>query len=632
MEYIEIIARFLSFWLDGILYNFISTVYGLLIDIAQTSIFTDDIFKLFANKVYALLGVFMLFKVSFSIFTYIVDPDAFLDKSKGFSKLISNIMITLALLLLVPWIFKQAMDVQRIILNDNIVGKIFSVNGVNIDTSNKPGDIMAYETLKAFYHVKNTGKYSDCISDGNQVFTNESGCEKALRTEGFENLKKILESAHNSSSVSVYMDYDLLFMKTNDEQYVMEYIPIISTLAGGAIVLLLIVFCFDIAVRSVKLGFLRMLAPVPIISRIDPKKGKDMFDKWVKTCVNTYLDLFIRLLGIYFAVFIITQLIDLNMEDAVTDQVADVNAFVKVFIILGSLLFAKQLPKLIEELTGFKMDGKFTLNPLKKMKEVPGVEKISSTAGGTVAGVRAGSRVGNPLLGAALGFVGGYKASTWAGDGKGGFMSGANSAYKKLMGKDFLNFQFKPGGEAAVEQIKEPLKQAYDIKNQLDRELNVAAHQSSESASNLVKNGVDINGDLTSQSNDAKNKIASLSNAVTTSQNKIAQLKSQIGRTKSKSELNRLNSELISEESNLKLSQEKLATNESIVKDIENYQNFSQHEAKIRKALSDVQKDIENLSKEKQQRQSFYGVDPSPAADVKKTVSELKEKGINKYL
>ena len=45
MEYIEIIARFLSFWLDGILYNFISTVYGLLIDIAQTSIFTNDILR-----------------------------------------------------------------------------------------------------------------------------------------------------------------------------------------------------------------------------------------------------------------------------------------------------------------------------------------------------------------------------------------------------------------------------------------------------------------------------------------------------------------------------------------------------------------------------------------------------------
>lgn len=489
MEYIEIIARFLSFWLDGILYNFISTVYGLLIDIAQTSIFTNDIFELFANKVYALLGVFMLFKVSFSIFTYIVDPDAFLDKSKGFSKLISNIIITLALLLFVPWIFNQAMDIQRIILNDNIIGKVFSVNGVNIDTSNEPGNIMAYETLKAFYHVKNTGKYSDCMSDGNHVFTSESGCESALKVDNFKNLKTTLETAHNNNSVSIYMDYDLLFMKTSDEQYVMEYIPIISTLAGGAIALLLIVFCFDIAVRSVKLGFLRMLAPVPIISRIDPKKGKDMFDKWVKTCINTYLDLFIRLLGIYFAVFIVTQLIDLKMEDAVTGQPADINAFVKVFIILGALLFAKQLPKLIEELTGFKMDGKFTLNPMNKIRQTPlvgaGITTAAALAGGAYTGYKAGIEAGHPGRGMWQGMMGAGREIRGKvplmGDDKGGkspraLHTGMQAGYKEITGKDFTQYGFwkdfgKSTGEKEVKKYKDSKYALQGEQAKLDAEL-----------------------------------------------------------------------------------------------------------------------------------------------------------------
>ena len=124
-----------------------------------------------------------------------------------------------------------------------------------------------------------------------------------------------------------------------------------------------------------------MLAPVPIISRIDPKKGKEVFDKWVKTCINTYLDLFIRLLAIYFAIFVITQIIDLRFVDAVTGQeMGEVNPFVKVFIILGALMFAKQLPKLISDLTGVKMDGKFTLNPLKKMSEVPIAGKAANLA------------------------------------------------------------------------------------------------------------------------------------------------------------------------------------------------------------------------------------------------------------
>ena len=78
--------------------------------------------------------------------------------------------------------------------------------------------------------------------------------------------------------------------------------------------------------------------------------------------------MFIRLLAIYFAVFVITQLVDLQFVDAVTGVRSDVNAFVKVFIILGALLFAKQLPKLLEDLTGMKLGGgKFTLNPMKKL-------------------------------------------------------------------------------------------------------------------------------------------------------------------------------------------------------------------------------------------------------------------------
>ncbi len=466
MEWVEWIARFLSFWLDKVIYTFISTVYNLLTDIAQTSIFTSDVFELFASRVYALLGIFMLFKVSFSIFTYIVDPDSFLDKSKGFSKLISNILVTLALLLFVPWIFNQAMDIQRIILNDNIIGKFFSVNGLNENVTDDAGNVMAYETLKAFYHI-DTNLYPECASGEDSPFENASNCENSLglKDDEWNNLETILNNAYNSNSTSVYMDYDLLFLKGQDDNYVMYYIPIISTLAGGAIVLLLIVFCFDIAVRSVKIGFLRMLAPVPIISRIDPKKGKDMFDKWVKTCVNTYLDLFIRLMGIYFAVFVVTQIIDLQFEDMVTGQTADVNAFVKVFIILGALLFAKQLPKLIEEITGIKMDGKFTLNPMSKLRQTPlvgaGVTTAAALAGGAYTGYKAGVEAGHAGRGLWQGMMGAGREIRGKvplmGDDKGksprALHTGMQAGYKTITGKDFTQYSiWKDFGKSAGEK------------------------------------------------------------------------------------------------------------------------------------------------------------------------------------
>lgn len=636
MDWIEIVARFLSFWLDKVVYGFIPTVYNILTDIAETTIFSQDIIDLFASKIYALLGIFMLFKVSFSILTYIVDPDAFLDKSKGFSKLISNIIITLVLLVLTPWIFSQAMDIQSIVLKDNIIGSLFSVTGTDVTSNGDPGNKMAYETFKAFYHI-DTNLFPECESGESSALADPDGCVAKLGLTGDKadegnTLKDTLNYAYNTNSVSIYMDYDLLNLKDTGDEFVFYYLPVVSTICGVVILLLLIVFCFDIAVRSIKLGFLNVIAPIPIISRIDPKKGKDTFDKWVKLCISTYLDLFIRLLAIYFAVFIISQVIDLKFVSLETGTSKDVDMFVKVFIILGALLFAKQFPKLIEDITGIKMDGKFTLNPLKKLGEVPGVEKVGSIAGGTVAGMRAGARVSNPLLGAGMGFVSGYKAASWAGNGKGGFMAGANTAYKKMMGKDFLNFQFKPGGENAVKEIKDPLNKAYAIKTQLEKNLNMVAHQSSQLASNLVNNGVDVNGDLDAQSTSAKNNVSNLTADINNKMSQIASLKSKMSGTKSKEKLFEMNKQLTNLENELNISRNDLEVNNSIIRDIENYQQFSNQESTIRTALSKVQKDIDDLSKEKSQRQNFYGVDPSPAADVKKTVKELNEKGINKYI
>lgn len=454
MGWLETIFRTLLFWLDSIVYKFIPTVYNLLVNIAETSIFSDYVFTLFSNRIYTLLGVFMLFKVSFSILTYIVDPDAFTDKNKGFGKLISNIIMTLALLIFTPYIFTYAMELQGIILKDNLIGKLFSTNGVNTTVVADPGNTMAYETFKAFYYF-DVDRYPECDSDNFTGNNADFSCiENISSIEDTASLRKNLEYAHFTGSISVYLDSGIAIMRDSDGNYVMTYTTIFSTITGVVMILLLIVFCFDIAIRSVKLGFLRMLAPVPIISRIDPKKGKEVFDKWVKTCINTYLDLFIRLLAIYFAIFVITQIIDLRFVDAVTGQeMGEVNPFVKVFIILGALMFAKQLPKLIEDLTGMKMDGKFTLNPMSKLREVPlvgaGVTTAAALAGGAYTGYKAGVQAGHPGRGLFQGMMGARREIKGKvplmGAEKGAkspraLNSGMQAGYKEITGKDYTHY------------------------------------------------------------------------------------------------------------------------------------------------------------------------------------------------
>lgn len=502
MGWLETILRFISFWLDKLFYGFVPTIYNLLVDIANTTIFTEDIFDTFASKVYGLLGIFMLFKVSFSILTYIVDPDAFLDKSKGFSKLISNVIITLTLLIATPWLFSQAMEIQQIILRDNILGKIFSTTSVNPNVTANAGNVMAYETFKAFYHF-DYDKYSDCVNE-NGLLKDTDSCKLGIGSD-YDNLKNILNNSFNSQSINVYMDYDLLHLKDSNDEYVMYYIPIISTLAGVALLLLLIVFCFDVALRSVKLGFLRMIAPVPIISRIDPKKGKETFDKWVKTTIGTYLDLFIRLLAIYFAIFVITQVIDLKFVDATTGLPAEVNIFVKVFIILGALLFAKQLPQLIQDLTGIKMDDKFTLNPMNKLRQTPlvgaGVTTAAALAGGAYTGYKAGVQAGHAGRGLIQGMMGAGREIKGKvplmGDDKGksprALHTGMQAGFKEITGKDYSVYspwkEFgKNSGKDEIDNLK---KSKYAIQGEqakLDAQLQTFYDQLAKATTEEDKN------------------------------------------------------------------------------------------------------------------------------------------------
>lgn len=382
-------ARKLFFLLDSVVFPFIGDVYDLLIQIANTTIFTEEIIDLFASKVYALLGIFMLFKVSFSIMTYIVNPDEFTDKTKGFSKLISNIVVTLALLLFTPWIFSQAMDIQRIILKDNIIGKVFSIQGTSNVPVTESGKMMAYETFKAFYRMdENFIYYENCklLEEGEDA----PGCDEkkfGISKEKYNKYSSILRISYKQQDVDFIFDFDLLNQRGPDGKYIMHYSLLVSTIVGAFVVLILINFCFDIAIRSIKLGFLRMIAPVPIVSRIDPKKGKETFDKWVKECVKTYLDLFIRLLAIYFAIFVIAQVASMKFVDQTTGlptDPKDISFLAKVFIIMGALLFAKQLPKLISDLTGAKLDGKFTLNPFKRAAEVPILGKSANLLAGGI--------------------------------------------------------------------------------------------------------------------------------------------------------------------------------------------------------------------------------------------------------
>jgi hypothetical protein len=122
-----------------------------------------------------------------------------------------------------------------------------------------------------------------------------------------------------------------------------------------------------------------------------------MFSKWVKTVTSTYISLFIRLLAIYFAIAVVMIVAEGGVDiDSTNNGNLVQNIFVKAFIIFGTLLFAKELPKLLEDITGMKLDGG-GMNLKNRFKDVPGVgvgKAVAFGAGGLV-GAGVASAVGN---------------------------------------------------------------------------------------------------------------------------------------------------------------------------------------------------------------------------------------------
>lgn len=369
MELIRRLLVGLLGMIDGVVYYLIELIYGLLLEIARAKPFSNEIFSTFAERIYALLGLFMLFKVSFSLIKYIVNPDEFNDKVKGGKKMVMNILIVLVLIVTTPIAFDYMAKIQETLLNENVMEKLIlgtGVNGQPVD-QNAVGANMKVEIFSAFY---------------------------SLEADAPEITKTAYEEAKSRGSVEDMIHKEVngepLFMhkKTTGDGYAINYMFIVSTIAGIFTAWIFLTFCIDIAIRTVKLGFLQLISPIPIISYIDPSSSKNgMFSKWLKEVGKTWADLFIRLGAVYFAITLISALMS---QDSIAGTS---NPLAKVFIIIGILIFANQIPKLIGDLLGVKIDGNFSLNPMKKINSSP---------------------IANAVVGGAAGFVGGGVANAAA--------------------------------------------------------------------------------------------------------------------------------------------------------------------------------------------------------------------------
>ena len=360
----ENIVRGLFAAFDTAIYWLIEIFFRVIMSLANHEVFSTEVIKEFRERVYIVLGLVMIFKIMISFVKIFIDPSKMNDKEQGVGNVLKRTVICLALIVLVPEIFRTARTLQsrivpvipRVILGTSIQIDEYE-EGTEDDEFATIGRKMAYTIFRSFV---NKNYFNDSSKDDN--------CNGAPSNGGIR-----------------ITDWTLSMHRRNkrgqgDGDVCIDYKYPLSTIVGAYTLIMLVQIAIAVAIRAFKLGVCEIIAPIPIASYIDPTASKKTFESWVSITWKVYLDLFIRLIVIFFVAYLFEivardfghMLLPENSTYDISSWI--VKAVVFIFLVLGLLQFAKQAPKFLMDLLGIKegdtdIAGMFKGEGLKQIRD-----------------------------------------------------------------------------------------------------------------------------------------------------------------------------------------------------------------------------------------------------------------------
>lgn len=315
------------------------------------------------NRISLIIGLFMVFRVTFAFVQYIVDPDAMLDKKKGAANIIKKIIISIVLLGSTSTLFNLAFKAQDLIIDNQIIGKIIfnssSSNGYDSDSlystpenSSTFGGRLSAEVFSAFYRLNPEASPKDSDQEDCKTWlTNDDG------NSGYSKLKEKI--AQNKGALSGYKNSPAaicLNEQDSSDEYIVDFDAggFLALAFGIAVLYTIFIFTIQVGVRVIQLAYLQIIAPIPIIMYITPK-GDEQLKKWGQQCSTTFLDFFMRCTIIYFAILVIqniweTGFIGKLLSAGTENSNGWETMYVGVIMIIAVLTFAKKVPNLIKEI------------------------------------------------------------------------------------------------------------------------------------------------------------------------------------------------------------------------------------------------------------------------------------------
>lgn len=367
--------RYLGAIICGFLYKIVAALFELFINISKVELLSSsDISKIY-QRVTLMITIIMIFYVTFETVKYVIQPDTMGDKEKGASKVVSKMIICVVLLAMVPKIFEFSFKLQNTIIENQIIPKlILGPTATSTANSKDMGRTFAASTFALFYgytDISGEKLLEQCVEnpiteeefmqslDENNPFYWSTVLD--WKKENYKNYGNGIAGANLCSlkntgtfwHITYELDEDDIrtdIIEKDDNEYI-KFDGLMAIIVGGFMVYVLALYCIDLGTRVAQLAFLQIIAPIPIIGYLSPKKD-NIFSKWVKQCTTTYIDLFLRMILIYFVLFLCTVIQDARAEGTLFNNISsDSNTtLIYIAIILGLLMFAQKAPKMLQEL------------------------------------------------------------------------------------------------------------------------------------------------------------------------------------------------------------------------------------------------------------------------------------------
>ena len=347
------IPRTIGIWIDSIAYGLIDNIYNLIDVLASGTLFEENTILTIMNNTYIVISIFALFRIALILVNAMINPDKLNDKENGIGSVLRNLVIMFVLLIFTPMLFREAYYIQKTVVDNHYISKIF--NG-KVESSDNPGKTMQRIALQALIHpdtdVHTPGGTVPEIANfqgGKYVPGSECGgdCEEAIND-------------YNANILTGDQDLWSTFTKhigktekvDGETVYVYTYTFLVTFAVGVFITYVLASMAIDIAVRSVELAVLQIISPLFIVTFIDPKSAKSgPFHNWLKTVGKTYASLFIKL-GVLELMIMFVSLIP---KITLFDDKSGLKFWGTLVVLLAILIFAKKAPKWIGEMIG--VDG-----------------------------------------------------------------------------------------------------------------------------------------------------------------------------------------------------------------------------------------------------------------------------------